>query len=106
MAALLVVTLALAVATGTRRVRVAVGVLALVAALGAAGYVAVQVIGGESLNQITSDRTDRVEDTARVIEENPLIGVGIGGQPRASRRLERSDRPTHVALGDVECPGQ
>jgi O-antigen ligase len=94
MAALLVVTLALAVATGTRQVRVAVGVLALVAALGAAGYVAVQVIGGESLNQITSDRTDRVEDTARVIEENPLIGVGIGGQPRASRRLERSDRPT------------
>jgi O-antigen ligase len=94
MAALLVVTLALALATGTRRLRVAVGVLALAAAIAAAGYVAVQVIGGESLNQITSDRTDRVEDTARVIERNPLIGVGIGGQPRASRRLERSDRPT------------
>ena len=94
MAALLVVTLALALATGTRQVRVAVGVLALAAALAAGGYVAVQVIGGESLNQITSDRTDRVEDTARVIEENPLIGVGIGGQPRASRRLEESDRPT------------
>ena len=70
------------------------GVLALAAALAAGAYVAVQVIGGESLNQITSDRTDRVEDTARVIEENPLIGVGIGGQPRASRRLEESDRPT------------
>ena len=94
MAALLVVTLALALATGTRQVRVAVGVLALAAALAAGAYVAVQVIGGESLNQITSDRTDRVEDTARVIEENPLIGVGIGGQPRASRRLEESDRPT------------
>ena len=94
MAALLVVTLALALATGTRQVRVAVGVLALAAALAAGAYVAVQVIGGESLNQITSDRTDRVEDTARVIEENPLIGVGIGGQPRASRRLEASDRPT------------
>ena len=94
MAALLVVTLALALATGTRQVRVAVGVLALAAALAAGGYVAVQVIGGESLNQITSDRTDRVEDTARVIEDNPLIGVGIGGQPRASRRLEDSDRPT------------
>ena len=55
---------------------------------------AVQVIGGESLNQITSDRTDRVEDTARVIEDDPLIGVGIGGQPRASRAARRSDRPT------------
>jgi O-antigen ligase len=52
------------------------------------------VIGGESLNQVTSDRTDRVENTARVIEEDPLIGVGIGGQPRASRRLAGSDRPT------------
>ena len=94
MAALLVVTLGLALVTGTRRVRVAVGVLALAAAVAAAGFVAVQVIEGESLNQITSDRTDRVEATARVIEQNPLIGVGIGGQPRASRRLERSDRPT------------
>jgi O-antigen ligase len=94
MAALLVVTLGLALVTGTRRVREAVGVLALAAAVAAGGFVAVQVIEGESLNQITSDRTDRVEATARVIEQNPLIGVGIGGQPRASRRLERSDRPT------------
>jgi O-antigen ligase len=94
MAALLLVTLALAFATGDRRVRRTVGVLALVAALGVAAYVAVQVVDGESLRQITSDRTERVEDTARVIEEDPLIGVGIGGQPRASRELMDSDRPT------------
>jgi O-antigen ligase len=94
MAALLLVTLALAFATGDRRVRTAVDLLALLAAITAGAYVAVQMIDGESLNQITSDRTDRVEDTTRVIEEDPLQGVGIGGQPRASRRLAGSDRPT------------
>jgi O-antigen ligase len=94
MAALLVVTLALGLATGGRRVRLAVGVLALVALLAGGAYAAVQMIDGESLNKITSDRTERVEDTLRVVEEDPIVGVGIGGQPRASRRLAHSDRPT------------
>jgi hypothetical protein len=94
MAALLLVTLALAFATGDRRVRRAVGLLALLAALGAGAYVAVRVIDGDDLNKITSDRTERVEDTVRVIEDQPVIGVGIGGQPRASRELLDSDRPT------------
>jgi O-antigen ligase len=94
MAALLLVTLALAFATGDRRVRQAVGLLAALAALAAGAYVVVQVIDGESLNQITSDRTERVEDTVSVIEDEPLIGVGTGGQPRASRLLNGNDRPT------------
>jgi len=94
MAALLVVTLALAFVTGDRRVRRAVAVLALGAVLAAGAFAAVKVIGGESLNQLTSDRTDRVEDTVRVLEEDPLIGVGLGGQPRASRELAGGDRPT------------
>jgi O-antigen ligase len=94
MAALLVVTLALAFLTGTRRVRQGVALLALLAAVGAAGYVVVKVIDGNSLNQITSDRTERVEDAVRVIEDAPVVGVGIGGQARASRRLAGSDRPT------------
>ena len=29
-----------------------------------------------------------------MIGEDPLLGVGIGGQPRASRELAGSDRPT------------
>jgi O-antigen ligase len=94
MVALLVITLALAVATGDRRVRRAVALLTLAAALVGCGYLAVQVADGESLNRITSDRTNRVEDAVRVIKEHPLAGVGIGGQPRASRRLARSERPT------------
>jgi O-antigen ligase len=93
-AALLVVTLALAVITGDRRVRLTVGVLALGAVLAGAAYATVQLIDGESLNKITSDRTERVEDTLRVIEDRPIAGVGIGGQARASRDLANSDRPT------------
>jgi O-antigen ligase len=94
MAALLVVTLALAVVTGDRRVRLTVGVLGLVAVLAGGAYVTARLVDGESLNKITSDRTERVEDTLRVVEDNPVTGVGIGGQARASRRLAGSDRPT------------
>jgi O-antigen ligase/polysaccharide polymerase Wzy-like membrane protein len=94
MVALLVVTLALAVATGDARVRRAVAVLTAAAFLAACAYVAVQVADGRSLNRITSDRTERVEDATRVIEKHPIVGVGIGGQPRASRRLVDGDRPT------------
>jgi O-antigen ligase len=94
MIALLVITLALAIATGDARMRRAVGLLAAAAVLAACAYVAVQVADGKSLNRITSDRTERVEDATRVIEKHPIVGVGIGGQPRASRRLARSERPT------------
>ena len=95
MAALLLVALGVALVTGDRRVRRAVGVLALAAALAAGGYVAFRLIDSEeSLNRITSDRTERVQDTLAVIEADPLLGVGIGGQPRASRRLAESDQPT------------
>jgi O-antigen ligase len=94
MIALLVITLALAVATGDRRIRRAVALLTAAAVIAACAYVAVQVADGKSLNRITSDRTERVQDTTRVIEDHPIVGVGVGGQPRASRRLAHSDRPT------------
>jgi hypothetical protein len=94
MTALLVVMLALAVVMGDRRVRTAVGVLAIAAAVGAVGFVVYELIDGETINHITSDRTKRVEDTARVIRHHPVAGVGIGGQPRASRELAHSDQPT------------
>ena len=66
----------------------------MAAALAAAAFVAVELIDGESLNHITSDRTERVQDTTRVISTTRCVGVGIGGQPRASRELVGSDRPT------------
>ena len=94
MTALLVVTLALALATGDAGIRRGVAVLAAAALLATCAYVAVQVADGKSLNRITSDRTERVQDATRVIERHPTVGVGIGGQPRASRRIAHSDRPT------------
>jgi O-Antigen ligase len=95
MVALVVITLAVAAATGDERIRRAVVATVAVAAIAGAGYVAVRVAAeGASLNRTTSDRTKRVEDTARVIANHPIVGVGIGGQPRASRILAKSDRPT------------
>ncbi|CAN5691013.1 hypothetical protein BH24GEM1_BH24GEM1_31250 [soil metagenome] len=94
MTALVAITLAIAAVTGGTRVRrLVLGGLALVVVLGV-GFLASVEIRGESLRRETSDRTRRVEDTARVVKEQPVIGVGIGGQPRASRRLSGRDRPT------------
>jgi O-antigen ligase len=94
MAALAVITLAIAVATGGASVRRAVAALVAVAVVGLAGYAGVKLAGGDSVNQLTSDRTDRVEYALDVAVEHPLIGVGIGGQPSASRELDGGDRPT------------
>ena len=95
MSALIVATLAIAAATGDRRVRQVVALAVVGAAVAAAGLVAAQVaLDGAPLNRVTSDRTDRIEEAARVVGEHPVAGVGVGGQPRASRELAHSDRPT------------
>ena len=94
MLALIVVTLVVAAMTGTRRVRLAVvGTFALVAIV-LVGYLVSVPLRGDSLRNETADRSQRVEDTLRVIEDDPAVGVGVGGQPQASRRLSGSDRPT------------
>jgi hypothetical protein len=94
MLALIVVTLVVAALTGTRRVRLAViGTFALVAVV-LVGYLISVPLRGDSLRNETADRSQRIEETVKVIERNPEIGVGIGGQPLASRRLSDNDRPT------------
>ncbi len=97
MVALVAVTLAVAAATGGRGVRrFVIGGLALVAVVGI-GYLVSVEVRGDSLRQKTADRSQRVEETARVVREDPLLGVGIGGQPEATRRLatvERRERST------------
>ena len=95
MAALLLVTLALGLLTGDRRVRMAVGALAVAAAL-AAGGVRGRGADRRRSRSTTSPATapSAWRTPTRVIEHNPVAGVGIGGQPRASRELVGSDRPT------------
>ena len=39
------------------------------------------------MRKATSDRSRRVELTAKAFAHHPLAGVGIGGQPRASQKL-------------------
>ena len=96
MAALLLVTLALGLLTGDRRVRMAVGALAVAAALAAAAFVAVELIDGESLNHITSDRTE-ARGTRPGDRAQPAGGRRHRGpaarQPRAGRQ-----RPPHAEL--------
>jgi hypothetical protein len=94
MVALVVITLAVAAASGDRRTRRAVAALGVVALLAGGGFLAAKLVTGSTLNQLTSDREQRVTDTLRVVKEHPLVGVGIAGQPRASRLAANSDRPT------------
>ncbi|HZI90732.1 MAG TPA: O-antigen ligase family protein [Thermoleophilaceae bacterium] len=95
MVALVAITLGVAVATGGRNTRLlVVGGVALVTLLGVGYLVTSVAIRDESLRTVTADRSERVEDTIRVVEDEPILGVGLGGQPRASRRLAGSDRST------------
>jgi hypothetical protein len=94
MIALVVITLAVATASGDRRTRRAVVAIGAVAVIAGCGFLAVKLVTGSSLNQLTSDREQRVADTARVIKQHPVVGVGIAGQPRASKLAAHSERPT------------
>ena len=89
MAALFVVTLALAAVAGNRALRTVAVVTALVVALAGAGLI-VASVGGHSLKQVTSDRSRRTELTLKVFRSHPLAGVGLGGQPLASRARSSS----------------
>jgi O-Antigen ligase len=94
MAALFVVTLALAVVAGTRSLRIVAALTALVVLLGAAGVVLV-VIEDHSARRFTSDRSRRVELTVKVFRDHPAEGVGLGSQPVASQaRSEQGGSPT------------
>ena len=86
LAALFVAVLAIAAIAGTRGVRI--GVAATTAALLLVGTaLVVHEALDTSVRRATSDRSRRVELTARVFAEHPIAGVGIGSQPLASQQL-------------------
>ena len=94
MAALFVVTFALAVVAGTRSLRLVAALTALVVLLGAAGVVLVS-IEDHSARRFTSDRSRRVELTYEVVRDHPVEGVGLGSQPIASQaRSDQGGSPT------------
>jgi hypothetical protein len=94
MAALFVVTLALAAFAGGRSLRLVAALTAAVVLLGAAAIVLTSA-RDHSARRFTSDRSRRVELTWKVFESHPAAGVGLGAQPVASQgRSEQGGSPT------------
>jgi O-antigen ligase len=88
LAALFAVVLALAAFAGDRGLRLVAAATAAVVVLGGAGLVAAS-IEDHSTRRVTSDRSRRVEQTAKVIRDHPLVGVGLGAQPVESQKRSR-----------------
>jgi O-antigen ligase len=86
MAALFVVAAAVTLLAGDRTARRAVAAATAAAVLVAAGAVAFQA-RDKSIRELTSGRWQRAELTIDVVREQPLIGVGLGAQPKVSREL-------------------
>ena len=94
MAALFVVTLALAAFAGGRSLRLVAALTAVVVLLGAAAIV-LNSARDHSARRFTSDRSRRVELTWKVFASHPVAGVGLGAQPVASQaRSKQGGSPT------------
>jgi hypothetical protein len=85
-AALFVTVLAVTLVAGDRRARRVALVAAVAVLLVGTGIAAAKVVHS-SVRKATSDRSRRIELTAKVFVHHPLAGVGLGGQPRASQKL-------------------
>ena len=81
--ALFVVTFAVALVGAGRRLRIVLVTCAAAAALAAAGFAA-SVVDGQSAKEVTSGRSRLVEITLDAFRVNPVVGVGVGGQPLVS----------------------
>src|SRR5439155_1249903 len=100
MVTIFVVVAALAVVAGTPAMRWIV-LAAAAAFVLAAGAVVAGHVGNNSTKKFTSDRSRLVSVTWRVFRNHPLVGVGIGAQPKASqeeaaRNLEASRNKSHT----------
>lgn len=93
MAALVAVAAGIAFAAGDARVRRVIVVTALGLAIVASGALIGAFVDG-SAQSFTRNRLGLVTDTATVFANHPLIGVGVGGQPVASR--EEADTGTSL----------
>ena len=92
MVALFVAVLAVSLLAADRRSRRVLVVGAACFALVSVGLV-VTMARDDSLRRVTSGRSDLVANTAAVVASHPAVGVGIGGEERASR-AEAEERGT------------
>lgn len=86
MAALFVVAAAVTLVAGDPVARRTVAIATAIAVLIAAGFVAVQA-RDQSIRELTSGRWQRADLTIDVVRDQPLLGVGLGAQPKVSREL-------------------
>jgi O-Antigen ligase len=93
LAALFVVTLALAAFAGNRALKIVATLTAVVVVLAGAGFV-VASVGDNSARRVTSDRSRRIGLTVKVFRSHPLAGVGLGGQPLASQARSKQGGST------------
>jgi putative inorganic carbon (hco3(-)) transporter len=70
---------------------VAIATAVAVALVGAG--IAASTVADSSVQKATSDRSRRVELTAKVWVHHPIAGVGLGAQPRESQKLADSAGP-------------
>ena len=92
LAALFVALLAIGAIAGSRGVRRTVAAVTAALLLGGTALVVHEALD-TSVRRATSDRSRRVELTARVFAEHPIAGVGIGSQPLASQQLSERSGP-------------
>jgi hypothetical protein len=85
--ALFAVTFGIALVLGDRRLRLVLAGVAVVATL-VAGVLAVAAVDDNGSRSATSGRTRLVDVTLDAFQASPVVGVGVGAQPRAS--LEES----------------
>ena len=88
--ALFAVTVAIAFALGGRTLRRVVVVGAAVCVLAGAAFIASTAVS-DSARKATSGRTRLARVTWIVFEHHPLVGVGIGGQPQASKEEAKTE---------------
>lgn len=82
--ALVAVALALAFVAGEQRTRRLAAATTVALAAVVALLLVIQV-GGDGERSVTSERSRLAEDSAIVFSNHPLVGVGVAGQPLASR---------------------
>jgi O-antigen ligase len=92
LAALFAAVLAISAIAGSRGVRKAVAAAAAVLLLVGSVLVVNEALD-TSVRRATSDRSRRVELSARVLADHPVAGVGIGSQPFASQQLSERSGP-------------
>jgi hypothetical protein len=84
MVALAVAALGVSFVAASRGARMAL-VVGTAALLVVGAVVVTTTVQGDSAQRFTSGRSQLVSGTARVFADHPLVGVGIGAQPKATR---------------------